>query len=310
MFVFFSSTLYVFLVILWGECMPGVLNKNLNYKIGSYGHMYSRIKNIAKVKDVDILFLGSSRAYRGFDTRIFKQRGLKTFNLGSSSQTPIQTELLLERYLSRLNPKLILYEVHPEMFASDGVESSLDIIANDKNDAGSIIMALKQNHMKVYNTLIYGLYRDAFKKNRDFKEKVIKNRDVYVEGGFVEKKINVYAAAKDEGTGMKIKFYDSQLAAFEKSLSLIKILNIPYVLIQTPIIQAKYKTFINTGYFDERMGKYGVYYNFNEILRLSDKAYFYDSRHLNQSGVEFFNTKLIDILFERDDEAGRNNFSG
>jgi len=78
---------------------------------------------------VDILFLGSSHSYRGFNPQYFS--GYKTFNLGSSAQTPIQTNLLLKRYLHQLNPKTIVYEVYPISLSIDGVESSSDIIAND-----------------------------------------------------------------------------------------------------------------------------------------------------------------------------------
>jgi hypothetical protein len=125
--------------------------------------MYTRISDLKKYKNVDILFLGSSRAYRVFDTRIYAKQGYYSFNLGSSSQTPIQTKLLMKRYLKQLNPKLIVYAVDPNAF-SDGVESAMDIIANDKNDRESLKMLAKINHLKVFNTLIYGYYKDYIHK--------------------------------------------------------------------------------------------------------------------------------------------------
>ena len=102
------------------------LNQILIIELDSYGHMYSRISEIKNQEDVDILFLGSSHAYRGFDTRIFLENGYKSFNLGSSAQTPTQTKVLVERYLGSLNPELVIYEVYPKTFTMDGVESSLD----------------------------------------------------------------------------------------------------------------------------------------------------------------------------------------
>jgi hypothetical protein len=50
--------------------MPPFVTKNLFYRIGSFGHMYSRINELKTIKDVDILIIGSSHAYQGFDTRI------------------------------------------------------------------------------------------------------------------------------------------------------------------------------------------------------------------------------------------------
>ena len=81
-----------------------------------------------KIKNVDVLFLGSSHAYRGFDPRIFRKRGYSSFNLGSSAQTPSQTKVWLKRYLKHLNPKIVIYEVYPGTFSSDGIEASLDLV--------------------------------------------------------------------------------------------------------------------------------------------------------------------------------------
>ena len=48
---------------------------NINYRIGSSGHMYSRLLEVKSYGRVDLLFLGSSHTYRGFDTRIFSKYG-------------------------------------------------------------------------------------------------------------------------------------------------------------------------------------------------------------------------------------------
>jgi len=45
------------------------------------------------------------------------------------------------------------------------------------------------------------------------------------------------------------------------------------------------------------MSTYSVYYNFNELITLSDSVHFYDSHHLNQSGVDVFNNALLDLLY-------------
>ena len=134
LFLLFLSIFYSTFLIIWVHYAPSRFKPNIIYNMGSYGFMYSRLSEIKNYENTNILFLGSSHAYRGFDTRIFLDKGLKSFNLGSSSQTPLQTKVLLKRYLERLNPKLVIYEVYPETFTIDGVESSLDIIANDKND--------------------------------------------------------------------------------------------------------------------------------------------------------------------------------
>ena len=52
--------------------------------------MYLRKIDADTTINIDVLVLGSSHAYRGFDPRIFKKAGIKLFNFGSSGQTLLQ----------------------------------------------------------------------------------------------------------------------------------------------------------------------------------------------------------------------------
>ena len=72
---------------------------------------YFSIDEAKEVKNVDILILGSSHSYLGIDTRTFNNIGYSAFNLGTTAQTPIQTELLLNRYLNSINPKIIVNKI-------------------------------------------------------------------------------------------------------------------------------------------------------------------------------------------------------
>ena len=101
--------------------------------------------------------------------------------MGSNSQTPIQTEYLLENYLDSINPKLVVYEVCPFVFSLDGVESSMEIIANDELHDNSASLIIKQNHLKVYNAMIYTLYRRLFYNDLASTQESFKNNnDTYI----------------------------------------------------------------------------------------------------------------------------------
>ncbi|MFT3680834.1 MAG: hypothetical protein QM791_11215 [Ferruginibacter sp.] len=297
LFAVFALFFYLLAIVLWGRYTPQFLRPNLNYRVGTYGHTFTRLKEVKQVENIDILFLGSSHAYRGFDTRIFKSHGLRTFNLGSSSQTPLQTLLLVERYLDKLKPGLVIFEVNPLVFSLDGVESSLDIIANDQNDLYSYEMAFKINHIKTYNSLLYSIHRDALKLNKSFNEPVKKDNDTYIEGGFVENKMAYYRPV--EMAAKEIVLPKNQLKAFEKCMYEIKKRNIEVILVYAPVTHSVYSSATNNKYFDKVMAGYSTYYNFNEMMNLADSLYFYDPDHLNQKGVEIFNNKLIDVLKER-----------
>ena len=302
-FLLFTSVFYIVFLNLWGRYAPTLFKPNINYKIGTHGHMHSRLAEVKDYGEVDILFLGSYHAYRGFDTRIFSENGYKTFNLGSSSQTPVQTKVLLNRYLDNLSPKIVIYEVYPETFTIDGVESSLDIIANDKNDFESFKMALKINNIKTYNTLIYGFTRDLLGLNSSFTENTIKGNDKYVFGGFVERELGFYQPTKFDKKEISLRNY--QLESFSEIVQMLSDKHIELILVFAPIPKMNYDSYLNINYFDSVMRTYSVYYNFNKIINLNDQLHFYDSHHLNQNGVIIFNEKLIDLL--KNNEARTHN---
>jgi len=269
---------------------------NLNYQQGALGHANTRLKEVEEFTDIDVLFLGSSHAYRGFDPRIFKAAGLSTFNLGSSSQTPIQSRLLLNRYLAQLTPKLVIYETTPGVFEADGVESALDIISNSRNDTSTLLMTLKLKHIRIFNNFIYGVMRDLFGLNDSYMESLNKGNDTYITGGYVEKEMLHFKTKSFENRNWN--FSDNQLSEFEAMVTMIKNAGIELILVRAPVTPSLYNSFQNNISFDDLMSSYSTYYNFNEILQLDDSFHFYDSNHLNQNGVDVFNHKLIGVLQE------------
>lgn len=293
-FLAFSGATYCVLIYIWGSSAPQSFRPNLTFPMGSYGHMYSRIQELEHTSDVDVLFLGSSHAYRGFDVRIFEREGLKVFNLGSSSQTPIQTKVLLNKYLDTLNPKTVVFEVYPGVFQSDGVEGSLDLIANDDISLDTVAMALSMNHIKTYNALAYGLMEDLVRFRRDFSEPRRKLDDTYIPGGYVEKQLSYYWHV--EHAAKHWRFNDRQFEAFEEAVVMLVERGVELILVYAPITSTLYSSYATHEIFDEKMSTLGSYYNFNLIMDLDDSAHFYDSHHLNQIGVELFNEKVLELL--------------
>src|SRR5258706_14607693 len=234
-FILFTVVIYSMLLIFWGDYMPDVFKKNLVFPMGYGGHLFTRIRDIPNFKNVDILVLGTSHAYRGFDVRILKEYGYNAFNLGSSFQTPVESLLLLEKFVDTLNPKIIIFDIYPPTFESDGVESSLDLIANYEVNKKILNMAITLNNIKTYNSLIYGYYRQSFNKDMNFKEPLDNGTDKYVSGGFVERKKIEFFLNKDKALNKhKWKPKKYQLNAFEKIINLAKNKNIQLIFVQSP----------------------------------------------------------------------------
>ncbi len=186
-FIAFAMVFYIVALL----TLPSFFKMNLLYKQGSLGYMNSRTKDIRSYNNVDILFMGSSHAYRGFDNRIFDSAGFTSFNLGSSMQTPIQAQALLEKYVNKLHPKLVVYEVSTIAFINDGVESSLDLIANDPIAWPTVKMAVQVNNIKTYNTLLFGSVRQMFGDYKNFKD-AAEYGDTYITGGYVQRKMSYF----------------------------------------------------------------------------------------------------------------------
>ncbi len=282
------------LVILWWNA-PGAFKPNVNDPFRSYGHTFSRLREADSVTDIDILFIGSSHSYRGFDTRIFERNGLATFNLGSGAQTPMQTKILLSRYLDKMSPKKIIYEIYPGTLSLDGLESTLDIIANDKVDYLSFLLGFKQFNIRSTNMLIYSIYRTLTSDFERLEEPDIKGKDKYISGGYVEKELRFFKKVNYPSQNWQLN--SEKLFVVDEIVDLANQCGIETVFVFAPITESLYNSYCNNNRIDSVFkNKKEKYFNFNILLNLDDSLHFYDAHHLNQNGVEMFNEALIDML--------------
>lgn len=295
-FILLFILIYPVLVIIWGLTGSNVSYSNVNYGLKKDGHMFTRLSEVKDIKDIDVLILGTSHAFRGIDTRVLKKNGFSSFNLGSSSQSPLQTKLLLHRYLDKIKPKMIVYEVTPYFFTTDGVESALNIIGCDKNDTYSLEMALEINNLKVYNTLFYGYFRDLLNLNSGYIEPIVIDKNTYIKGGYVEKELAFFHPEKLPT--QEYDYKEQQISAFHEVISIIQSRQIPYILICAPTTHILQDSYTNKCVYDSIMNKSGAYYDFNKILNLNDSVHFYDKEHLNIYGVEIFSERLAELLKE------------
>ena len=93
----------------------------------------------------------------------------------------------------------------------------------------------------------------------------------------------------------KIEFAEEQVDAFEAMIQNLQNEKINYVIVQAPLPRTRYESYSNNREIDSTFASYGKYYNFNEMAIVPDSLFFDDS-HLNQKGVEFFNTTLMERM--------------
>ncbi len=298
-FAFFACVSYLALLFLWGRLAPPIAN--LNYRIASYGHLYSRLLDARQAPAVDVLIAGSSHAYRGFDPRLFKANGQTAFNLGSSSQTPRQTEVLFDRYFEHLSPRLLILEVYPGSYALDGVESTLDLIANDGLDAPLTRMLMELPNAKVWNTYIYASMARGFSTEPpSASEPAERDGDRYISGsGYVER--NGYYYRHDRPKSKSWTLNERNFEALDRVIARARKKGVAVWLVQAPYTEAMRRSYFDLGgfdrsAFDREMSKRAPYTDFNGLVALDDSLHFYDSDHLNQAGVERFNLRLFEVM--------------
>ncbi len=295
-FICFAVISVIIILNLWVSFFPSKAHQNLNYRIGAGGHMYTRLQEVENFPAVDILVLGSSQAYRGFDPRHFSGRGLTMFNLGSSSQTPMQTEILVKEYIDHLSPSMVIYVVSGRSFSSDGVESATDIIANSRLNLEGFTGALKTKNLIVCNTLLVKAWRQMFRLDQNFTEPRVKGKDAYISGGFVERELSFYANDQNFPAQQHI-FRLDQVTAFESTLTLLENRGIEIIIVHAPIVSGRYNSYTNNDELDHFLKAQGFpYYNLNHSLSFSSTRHFFDSTHLNQVGVDYMNEQFLDIL--------------
>jgi hypothetical protein len=282
---------YVCILLCAGLLLPPFLRQNLFCAEKSSGFTCERLKEAQLPGQKEILFLGSSRAYRGFDPRIFKEYNLTSFNLGSSNQTPVQSLLLVNRYLEQCQPKLVVFEVNPDIFSNDGVESAVDIISYLSPRWDLVRMALKINNIKVYNTLIYNILIKIFIKNSACPPPAF-TYEKYVEGGFVE------ISSEIKSDFIKTSSYtcdlsDAQINAFASIIQKLSTANIPVLLVQSPVRRTTYEKCTTNNAFSALMSSYGKYIDFNTYTEFDQVHDFSDDQHLSQQGVLKFNSALL-----------------
>jgi len=301
LFVLFAIPAYVAVIVLAGTISPFSQHRNIKYARGGYGHLYNRLQDADTTGQVDILFLGSSHAYRGFDPRIFSKAGYTSFNLGSSSQTPVQTKILYERYIDRFKPKLIIFDVYPNTFNTEGVESFLNLLSNAPLDRHLMMAALDSRHATVWNTAIFSAWRILIGANIGFTEPLFRatDKDLYVPGGYVEK------SGKDfKPTTSRVHFKwsppSNQWQAFNHVLAASKTKGIPVILVHTPVTAPYQYLPEDRMELDRQLRPLAAaYLDLSDALRGDEAEFFYDGHHMNQHGVERFNALFLDSLAAR-----------
>ena len=284
MFVIITAVLYIPFIFI----LSNVFSTFLNQSFYNSGYTSNRLQDADKIKNIDVVFLGSSHAYRGFDPKKFS---FSSFNLGTTAQTPIQSYILIKKHLKQMKPKLIIYEVYPETFEISGLESQLDLLSNSPINTDIISTTFEFNNTKAFNLLILNFLNHKLLK-KPFLKQGRNSSERYYSNGYVESEKQTFLPiAINNGKWTPLK---NQLQYFKKCLNFLKQNKTKVLLVFAPITKIEYNSYENIEDFNNLMKQIHKYVNFNKTL--VDSLHFYDSHHLNKAGVNIFNKQLQDYI--------------
>lgn len=273
--------------------------KYRGFNPGGWGQTLLRFRDIKKYSHADVIFAGSSHTYRGFDPRIFDNENLKSFNTGSTSQTPLNTYFILKKYLPLLSPKIIILELYPNGLTVDGYESFTDLATNLEFSPEIIEMALSLKSLNAIKSL-FEIYIKRIKKPLNkINQKIIEN-ETYISGGYCE---SLSCRKNDDPSPEPKEFIllDSQLNHLVKIIELSKKYNSELLVVIHPLPRDHFLSIKNYNQVSTRLKDMiekndSEYIDFNYILPLDSHDHFKDDDHLNSAGVKLFNAALIDVL--------------
>lgn len=275
---------------------------NIKSTTGGYGASLLRYREALTYGKVDLVFLGSSHCYRGFDPRLFSEAGISSFNLGSSSQSPVNSYYLLKDFSPYLQPKIIILELYWATLNSNGIESSIDIISNSNLSNNNFKMALKSSSISPSLTW---LYQKFHRINYPLEKEILlpSKVDCYISGGYVETTRNTNASTIITRNNTILKDF-TQLNYVDSIYNFCHSNNIDLFLVIAPVNKAITKSIYNYNNRIEEMEIFAykrnlIFLDFNstqlyESVNWDVKGDWYDNSHLTHSGVEKFNHYILE----------------
>lgn len=246
-------------------------------------------------ENFDFIILGSSHAYRNFNPRLFESFGYSCINLGSSSQTPQNSIPLLKKYIHKCNN--IILEVYPATIGIDGTEAFY-VLNNDLSDK----MLLAEMSANINNFRVYNLLSIHSWLNKSLKHLKIDTTNFYK--GYIATYDTVKPSVKYDTILISESIAKNQLKYIEDAIRICRNENKNLYLVYAPVPS---KLIIDNETLvikrlNELSEMYNIrFFNWGRNHNLNDMQHFFDDDHLNNAGVELFNTHLLKSIKKADE---------
>ncbi|MCI9843895.1 hypothetical protein [Flavobacterium pectinovorum] len=270
---------------------------------GIYTCVFLQSKNRGKIETVfnskqqnyDVVILGSSRANNHFVSKMFEDKGLKTFNYGMSGGHLFEASLMLKLMIERkYTIKNVILEADLNLsndHESEGISAKfLPYIHNS---------AVIKNHFETqenFNELYYiPFYRYVkYDGKIGFRETY---KIVTGEKTNALDNLGYYPLAKHQNGNMKNNILNLKPLKRNKYYEEIKNIcrdnNINFIAVMTPMCE----NVVGMNYFDKVKKAYPEIHNYENVV--VENKYFSSCGHMTDAGAKMFTMKILKDFFNK-----------
>jgi hypothetical protein len=300
--LFSLITIVTYVLLVFAMCKIPFQGKPLIYITNDYfvwkgGDSYAKFREFKQEEDsLDIIFLGSSRGYRHYDPAFFAQHGISSFNLGSQAQSIKNSYHIFKNCIIPKKPKVVVLDIYYNVFATDGFESSTDLIMNVVSDdlASDILKSapdarlLNSYMLRTFTKGSGPSYEDEHYKSRGYS-----NKSDTLDNEFIERILRDstrFVPTLDEQWRYLRKIYSLAGQHGIQIETCVSPATPSYNTIQKEDFAKKFQE--ATQVFKRQTN----YWDFSDLEGIKWKEHFYDDSHMNLAGVEIFNEALLEKL--------------
>jgi hypothetical protein len=244
----------------------------------------------------DAIVIGSSHAYRGYDPRVFSERGHHMFNLGTSAQTPLSSFAVLEAYVTEGRTPLVIFDMYENAFDHPGVESVSDLTLNMGNDVAALHLALAFRDLRGLNMFTYRMMDRGSTTAWVLTDYVGRGAAISPDSTRAGVKYPRPRPFRMDGRQLE-KFLDCLDLCAERGIHVV--LSTHYYPLQGE--RARHRRFRHEvdSVLARRPAPPPLWIDLAETPGIDDHDHFCDHNHLNAAGARRFTGQLIDTLEAR-----------
>ena len=272
-------------------CTANYKGKKLIYSIASYvprkgGQEASMLAELDRIENFEIIVLGSSHAYRGYDPRVFAANGIDLFNAGSSAQT-FETSLhIAKHHIHFTGDETVILDVYPVIFEIEGIETVQRLIVEETDPYAAFNLVLQTKDFRSINSFV----KRKICEN-DTSDWALKG---YVGKGYCTNPDTLQTRPVADTT--EFKPLDKNIKDFVTLFNFLKIKAGRVVFVSHPLPNDK-RTVEMAKFLLKHSKESSIdFIDFTKDRRF-DLNDFSDPYHLNQAGVKKFNNFLIPSLY-------------